>query len=281
MYVANGTGRLEKVLLSKPKHVHRAEQINEISKRWDLQKIDEGRVQKEFRDLHVLYESLGISVELMEKDEILPHAVFARDFGGCVNEGYILGKFKNGIRLPETAAYEEKMAELGVPLLGEVSGTGVFEGGDFAFLDERTVAIGLLDRTNPQGFGQITDILEPLGYEVYPVEMDPRYLHLDMCFNLVAPKVAIGYAGLPETFVALLESMGIELVTDDEPAIFRHGYNVQAIGCHEVVSLTANHFINSKMREKGLTVHEIDLSELLKLGGGIHCMTFPLKRVNV
>ena len=39
MYVANGTGRLEKVLLSKPSHVHQAEQINEISKKWDLQQV--------------------------------------------------------------------------------------------------------------------------------------------------------------------------------------------------------------------------------------------------
>ena len=67
MFVANGTGRLKKVLLSKPNHVHQAEQINEISKNWNLQHIDEGRVQKEFQDLHALYESLGISVELMEK----------------------------------------------------------------------------------------------------------------------------------------------------------------------------------------------------------------------
>lgn len=242
MYVANGTGRLEKVLLSKPKHIHQAEQINEISKKWDLQNIDEGRVQKEFQDLHGLYESLGISVELMDKDEILPHAVFARDFGGCVNEGYILGKFKNDIRLPETEAYEEKMAELGVPLLGGVSGTGVFEGGDFAFLNERTVAIGMLDRTNMDGFGQIKDILKPLGYAVHPVEMNPRYLHLDMCFNLVAPKLAIGGG--------------------------------------EVISLTRNRGINEKMRKKGLTVHEVELTELLKLGGGIHCMTFPLRRMN-
>ncbi|MDK2780919.1 MAG: hypothetical protein PWP61_1216 [Trichococcus sp.] len=280
MYVANGTGRLEKVLLSKPSHVHQAEQINEISKKWDLQQIDESRIQKEFQELHSLYESLGISVELMEKDEILPHAVFSRDFGGCVNEGYILGKFKNDIRLSETEAYEEKMAELGVPLLGEVSGTGVFEGGDFAFLDERTVAIGMLDRTNAEGFGQIKGILKPLGYDVHPVEMDPRYLHLDMCFNLVAPKLAIGYAYLPETFIALLKKMEIELITDDEHAIFRHGYNVQAIGRNEVISLGRNRGINEKMRKKGLTVHEIELTELLKLGGGIHCMTFPLKRVH-
>ena len=280
MYVANGTGRLEKVLLSKPSHVHQAEQINEISKKWDLQQIDESRIQKEFQELHSLYESLGISVELMEKDEILPHAVFSRDFGGCVKEGYILGKFKNDIRLPETQAYEEKMAELGVPLLGEVSGMGVFEGGDFAFLDERTVAIGMLDRTNTEGFGQIKGILKPLGYDVHPVEMDPRYLHLDMCFNLVAPKLAIGYAYLPETFIALLKKMEIELITDDEHAIFRHGYNVQAIGRNEVISLGRNRGINEKMRKKGLTVHEIELTELLKLGGGIHCMTFPLKRVH-
>jgi N-dimethylarginine dimethylaminohydrolase len=74
--------------------------------------------------------------------------------------------------------------------------------------------------------------------------------------------------------------MEIELITDDEPAIFRHGYNVQAIGRDEVISLAQNRGINEKMRKKGLTVHEVKLTELLKLGGGIHCMTFPLRRLN-
>ena len=61
--------------------------------------------------------------------------------------------------------------------------------------------------------------------------------------------------------------------------IYQHGYNVQALGNGRVLSLAQNKAINSAMYELGLEVIEVEITELLKAGGGIHCMTFPLERV--
>lgn len=280
MYVISGTDELKQVLLSEPSNVQKAEQLNEIAKKWEMEAIDEKLVKQEFRQLKELYVKLGIEVKVVTPPETMPHAVFARDLGGCVKEGVVLGNFKRKIRKAETQFFQSVLEELEIPIIGKVVGEGTFEGGDFAFLNEKTIAVGLLDRTNEAGFQQVRSILEPLGYVVHPVPMKSEYLHLDMCFNLVTSDTAIAYKkGLPLDFLQVLEDLGITLIEAGESEVFNHGYNVQAIGNQQVISLKQNTTINQAMRQKGITVHEIDITETLKLGGGIHCMTFPLKRI--
>ncbi|MGX7196793.1 dimethylarginine dimethylaminohydrolase family protein [Enterococcus olivae] len=280
MYVNNGTGELKQILLSEPSNVQGAEQLNEIAKKWEMEAIDETLVKQEFRQLRELYVKLGVEVNVVTPPETMPHAVFARDLGGCVKEGVVLGNFKRNIRKTETKFFQAALEELNISVIGEVVGEGTFEGGDFAFLNERTLAVGLLDRTNEAGFQQLQTILEPLGYILHAVPMKAEYLHLDMCFNLVTPDTAIAYKkGLPATFLEVLDDLGITLIEGGESEVFHHGYNVQALGNRQVISLKQNTKINQAMRQREIEVHEIDITETLKLGGGIHCMTFPLKRI--
>ncbi|MCH4177725.1 MAG: arginine deiminase family protein [Streptococcaceae bacterium] len=280
MFVINGTSKLTKVLLSSPEYLISPAPINEISKKYAGQPLDRAKMMREYQSLIETYHKFDIEVVEKAADAQTPNSVFARDFGGCIKEGYILGRFKKSIREQERQQYAAKMQALGIPKIAEVK-NGYFEGGDFAFLDEKTIAIGQIDRTDETGINEIRDQLAPLGYAVYAVPANPDYLHLDMCFNLVAPKIAIAYLeGLPEAFIALLREKEIEVIAGDESLIYQHGYNVQAIGDNRVLSLAQNTEMNRKMREKGLTVIEVDITELLKAGGGIHCMTFPLARID-
>ena len=54
--------------------------------------------------------------------------------------------------------YKKRMEELGIPMIGEVK-EGLFEGGDFMFMNEHWVAVGMADRTNEAGLGEIKKIL--------------------------------------------------------------------------------------------------------------------------
>ncbi|WP_445486742.1 dimethylarginine dimethylaminohydrolase family protein [Niallia sp. 03133] len=278
MFVHNGTGKLTSVLMSKPEYLSNPAPINEIAKKWQVEPLDIEKMKEEHSRLMDLYEKEGITVHLLPADKEMPNGVFARDFGGCVREGYILGNFSKNIRFKEKEAYRKKMEELGVPLLGEVK-TGHFEGGDFAFIDEKTIALGMVDRTDTEGVQEIRDILEPYGYKVYGVPCKKEYLHLDMCFNLITPTIAVGYReGLPDDFLELLKEKDITIIGGGEKEVFLHGYNVQSIGENRVVSLVKNVALNQKLKDSGVKVLEIDISEVLKAGGGPHCMTFPLKR---
>lgn len=277
MYVNNGTGRLKKVLVSRPEFLRPAP-INEIAKLWKDTTMDVEKMREEHQAFVNAYERAGVEVEFLDADEERPNAVFARDFGGCVKEGYILGNFKLKMREKEHVDYQKRMEGLGIPMIGEVK-EGLFEGGDFMFMNEHWIAVGMADRTNEKGLEELKAILEPLGYEVTGVPLDPRYLHLDMCFNLVDEHLAVAYYdGLPKEFQELLKARGIEIIEVPEESIFLHGCNLQALGDHRVMSLKQNQTVNEALRARGMEVVELDVTEILKAGGGPHCMTFPLVR---
>ena len=274
MYVKDGTSRLKKVLVSRPQFLKPAP-INEIAKKWKNTVMDVPTMLREHELFVGAYKKAGVEVEFLEPDEERPNSVFARDFGGCVKEGYIMGRFKLDMRYKEHIDYKKRMEELGIPMIGEVK-EGLFEGGDFMFMNEHWVAVGMADRTNEAGLVEIKKILEPLGYEVTGVPLKKEYLHLDMCFNLVDDHLAVSYRqGLPEEFRELLAKRNIEIIDVPEEAIYLHGCNLQALGEHRVLSLKQNECVNEKLAAKGMEVIELDITEILKAGGGPHCMTFP------
>ena len=277
MFVRNGTGVLKKVMVSRPSYLKPAP-INEIAKKWKDTIMDVELMEREHKLFTDAYRSEGVEVVYLDADPERPNSVFARDFGGCVKEGYILGNFKLDMRYKEHADYEKRMEELGIPCIARVE-HGLFEGGDFMFINETTIAIGMADRSNAKGVEEIRKQLEPLGYRIIPVPLNPAYLHLDMCFNLVDENLAVAYAkGLPEEFRKNLKELDIELVEVEEEAIFLHGCNLQALGDHRVLSLSRNTIVNRQLRDRGMRVIELPITEILKAGGGPHCMTFPLIR---
>lgn len=277
MFVKNSTGKLKQVLMSYPQYLS-IEPINVISKHFKDHQLDKKKIDEEFNLLVQTYQNLGIEVFFLPPSETYPDSVFARDFGACLKDGYILGRFKHEYRKNERKAYEKKMKELNIPQLFKVH-EGYFEGGDFFFLDDNTIVIGLLERTNQIGYQEIKEHFKN-QYEVLFVESNPKFLHLDMCFNLIDDHLAlICKDAFDISFLQELQKRKIELIEVSKEDIFRHGLNVQALGDKKVLALKKNHDINLQIKQKGYEVIELDITEILKCGGGIHCMTFPLKRI--
>lgn len=278
-FVRNSTGVLKKVLMCPPDYV-KLQPINEVSRKWigENYEIDKDICVKEQNELIEAYKSNGIEVVMMTPDSRLTNEVFARDFGACIKEGYILGKFKEKIRWGETEAYAKKMEELGVPCAARCT-DGYFEGGDFWFLDDKTIVIGMVARSDEKGVDEIRQQLAKYGYEVIGVRAPEEYLHFDLCFNVVAEKLAvICKEVLPESFIKLLEEKNFELIEVKKEELLDYCCNIQAIGNRKVISFKNNKKTNEKLREHGIEVIELNLNEIFKDGGGAHCMTFPLLR---
>lgn len=279
MFVPNSWGKLRKVLLCSPTYFS-FQPINVITKGW-MEKGEQANLtkfQREHAELVEAYRSAGVEVELIDPQPGLPYMVYARDFGACLAEGALIGNFREPVRQGEEIAYEAKLRELGVPIIGKVW-RGSFEGGDFWFLDESTVAHGAVARSDLEGIRCAQEILRPLGYEVIAVPSPSKNLHLDMIFNIVAPKVAVACkVALPDFFIRMLEKRKFELIDVPQEGVFKHFCNIQALGEGKVLTFEANKDVNQKLRALGLEVLTIDLVEILKGGGGPHCMTFPLLR---
>lgn len=279
IFVSNATNELEKVLVCSPKY-YVFNGINEITKSWmEKGETEQNEVMvKEWNELLQAYRDNGVEVVEMDPDPTMEVQTFARDFGGCVKEGAIIGKFRHPARQAETAVYEAKLKELGVPVIARCN-AGCFEGGDFWMIDEHTLAFGLVDRTDRAGVDNLREQLAKFGYTVVGVPVPPANLHLDMVFNIVAPKVCIAATReLPYDFIQMLKRREFTIIDVPSELVFKHGCNVQALGNNKVLAIKNNASVNEKMREAGLEVIEVDLCQILKAGGGPHCMTFPIKR---
>jgi N-dimethylarginine dimethylaminohydrolase len=100
-----------------------------------------------------------------------------------------------------------------------------------------------------------------------------------MIFNIVGYKTAVTYyEGLPEVLKAYLKDNDYDLIKIKEEEVFLHYCNLQALGNKKVISLSENKEVNKQLVERGYEVLELHSREILKTGGGPHCMTFPLER---
>lgn len=274
-FVKNSTGILKKVLMCPPKYAYLKKDIN---KNYNIQ-IDGQRCLREHDELVDAYRANGIEVVLMTPNSKLYDQVFSRDFGACLKEGYILGNFKIDTRKGETQDYEAKMKKLGIPCIAKCS-RGHFEGGDFWMLNDSTIAIGILERTDKTGIDEIKTQIQQYGYDVIWVKSPEKCLHLDMCFNIVAEKLAvICKEVLPDDFLHILKDKNYKLIDVDKRNLLKCYCNLQALGNDRVVSFKNNKNVNSELKANGLDVVEVDINEMFKHGGGIHCMTFPLSRI--
>jgi N-dimethylarginine dimethylaminohydrolase len=100
-----------------------------------------------------------------------------------------------------------------------------------------------------------------------------------MAFNIVAPGVAVcATEQMPDFFLRMLSKRGYELIEVPSEGVFLHHCNIQCIGEGRVLTFAGNTVVNRRLEALGLEIITPELTQILKGGGGPHCMTFPLLR---
>ena len=184
VYVSNATNPLKKVMMCSPRY-YQFNGINVITAEW-MKKGDQEKndvMVAEWQMLVDAFKDNGIEVVEVEARPEFEVMTFARDYGCMIKEGAVIGHFRHPVRQVEAVAYEEKLKEMGVPIVARVN-AGCMEGGDFWMIDEHTLAFGQVDRTDQAGVDNLRDQLQKFGYTVVGVPCPPDNLHLDMIFNL-------------------------------------------------------------------------------------------------
>ena len=111
-------------------------------------------------------------------------------------------RIRRGEELPVTRT----LARLGCPILRTISGSGIAEGGSFAWLNRKTAVIGLSSRVNEEGARQIEEVLRSQGVELIKVALTGYRLHIDGLFVMIAPDLALANITLlPFWFLEQLE----------------------------------------------------------------------------
>jgi N-dimethylarginine dimethylaminohydrolase len=132
--------------------------------------ISEEKIQQEWKDLNYLgapdlpkaREEYAYFKQLLEKsgaevltipsdDETTMDSMYCRDAAILTEEGAILCNMGKAEREPEPEALKKAFEKENIPILGTITSPGTLEGGDVAWVDERTLAVGHSYRTNEEG----------------------------------------------------------------------------------------------------------------------------------
>ncbi|MEH6534963.1 MAG: arginine deiminase family protein [Psychroserpens sp.] len=263
---------------------------DELVEQWQelnyLSRPDFDKSIKEYKAFEELFKASKIELKYFSQDATVKiDSVYCRDASIATDFGMIICNMGKGGRINEPLSQKLQFLKSNIPILGEITAPGTLEGGDVAWLDEKTLAVGHTYRTNVDGIKQLRQYLEPNGIEVIVVEL-PHYkgkedvFHLMSILSPVDKNLAVVYSPLmPIKFRNQLLERGFELVEVPEEEFESMGCNVLAIASRKCIMVDGNPQTRKLLEEAGCEVTAYKGDEIsVKGGGGPTCLTRPLLR---
>ena len=193
------------------------------------------------------------------------------------NNGAIIANLKFDPRKGEEKEVVKELETRGIAVSFIFEDPAILEGGDFVSIDHENVLLGVGDRTNEEALERLR-VFQP-SIKFHPVYLPKDFLHLDVVLNIVSGNIALAYLpALADDTLALLKSRRFRIIEVSSEEQETMATNALAIGNNKVIAAASNRQANENMKKEGLEVIEIDMSEILKGGGGPHCMTLPVLR---
>ena len=246
---------------------------------------DRDALVREHSEFVNLLSSLGCTVHTAQAVDGLVDAVYMHDPMIMTPHGAILLQMGKRVRQPEPAQIRKDLERIGVPILGELTGSAIADGGDKVWLDAKTLLIGHGYRTNGEGIEQIRKMLAPYGVEVHAFDL-PHFqgpdavLHLMSVLSPISQDKAVVYEPLaPIRLLEFLKSRNITWLTVNDTEVHTQGANILTVEPNVVVLAAGNPEIEGKLRKSGVTVHIFNGANVAVKGdGGPTCLTAPLLR---
>ena len=249
-------------------------------------KPDFARAKLEYEAFMNILVDNGARVKVLPLDQSLSlDALYCRDSSIVTDQGIILCNMGKAARKHEPEAIQTFLDEQDFPILGTIEAPGTLEGGDVAWLDQKTLAVGLGYRTNKEGIKQLKKYLNPLEIEVLAADL-PHYkgpsdvFHLMSILSPVDKDLAVVYSPLmPVGFRNTLLEKGFSLVEVPEAEFDSLGCNVLALGPRKCLMVRGNPITEERLYKAGCEVLTYSGEEIsIKGGGGPTCLTRPLSR---
>ena len=281
--------KLASVYLKSAKNSFLSEE--ELSEHWEtLQYLSKPNFKKsleEYATFQTFFREKNISTcffPINRKTKI--DSIYSRDASIATDFGIIICNMGKQGRIHEPYAQLEAYKMNNVNILGEIKFPGTLEGGDVAWLDQNTLAVGHTYRTNEEGISQLKGLLQPKGIEIIVVEL-PHYkgesdvFHLMSILSPVDKNLAVVYSPLmPIKFRNELLERGFQLVEVPEQEFDSMGCNVLAVAPRDCLMVDGNPITRKLLEDAGASVHIYEGNEIsVKGGGGPTCLTRPIDRI--
>ena len=281
--------KLASVYLKSAKNSFLSEE--ELSEHWEtLQYLSKPNFKKsleEYATFQTFFREKNISTcffPINRKTKI--DSIYSRDASIATDFGIIICNMGKQGRIHEPYAQLEAYKMNNVNILGEIKFPGTLEGGDVAWLDQHTLAVGHTYRTNEEGVSQLEGLLQPKGIEIIVVEL-PHYkgksdvFHLMSILSPVDKNLAVVYSPLmPIKFRNELLERGFQLIEVPEQEFDSMGCNVLAVAPRDCLMVAGNPITRKLLEDAGASVHIYEGNEIsVKGGGGPTCLTRPIDRI--
>jgi N-dimethylarginine dimethylaminohydrolase len=237
------------------------------------QPTDPAIAMRQWAQLRDVYARLGHDVRIIEPVAGLADMVFAANGATVIGGKVLAARFRYPQRADEAGAYLDWFRQSGYEDLFEPEYVNEGEG-DILF-SGRIVLAGHGFRSDAAAVNEIGRVF---GLPVQSLRLvDERYYHLDTALCVLDADTAMYYppafddAGrlvLAETFAELIEAK------DEDAEVL--GLNAVSDGLH-VVLPSAARGLAAQLTEHGFEPIGVDMSELLKGGGGPKCCTLELR----
>jgi len=235
--------------------------------------VDRDLAVRQWENLRATYVDLGHRVDLLDPVAGLPDMVYTAN-GATVVGGVVLGaRFRHAERAAEAASHLAWFRGHGFARVVDPEFVNEGEGDLLAVGD--LVLAGTGFRTDPLAHVEAARVL---GREIVPLELvDPRFYHLDTAIAVLDDSTI---AWLPAAFSPASQAVlrmrfpdAFEAGPADADVL---GLNAVSDGRNVVLPVAAGG-LAAAIAERGFTPVPIDLSELLKGGGGPKCCTLEVR----
>jgi dimethylargininase len=222
------------------------------------------------RQQHAAYcealERCGLELTHLEADERYPDSTFVEDTAVLIPAGAILTRPGAASRMGEVGSIGETLSRL-CPPIASIQEPGTVDGGDICEAGNHFF-IGLSDRTNEAGAGQLAELLASYGYPSSTVDIRnvKDILHL---------KSGLAYLGdnrlvVIEALENRQEFRGYELVRvnlDEE-------YAANCVRVNDYVLVAAGYpLFDQTLRGAGYKTIALEMTEFQKMDGGLSCLS--------
>lgn len=252
----------------------------------------------------------------------MPNLYFTRDPFATIGTGITLNHMRTETRNRETifAKYifnhHPDFMDKDIPLWFDRDENTSLEGGDELVLSDKTIAIGISERTDAASIEKFAERIFRDGQPfqtilAFDIPKKRAFMHLDTVFTMVDydkftihPEIEgpltvfsitkgtdnkLNVKQEEATLEDILKKyLGLDKVTlircaggdviDAPREQWNDGSNTLAIAPGEVVVYSRNYVTNRLLQEHGIKIHEIPSSELSRGRGGPRCMSMPLVR---
>ncbi len=280
--------QIKSLLLKHPKDAFLSQ--DNIQSQWKelnyLASSDYDKALKEYDNfVEYLKKSISDIYYLPQNDKAGLDSIYVHDAVIITNKGAILCNMGKEKRRAEPSAAGEFLLELGIPILGSITGEGMLEGGDLVWIDERTLAVGLGYRTNEEGIRQLKELTRDMVDEFIVVPL-PHWkgpgdvLHLMSLIGPVDHDLAVVYSRLlPVPFREWLLRRGIQLLEVSDSEFESMACNILAVSPRKYIMISGNPQTKQMLEDKGIEIWEYGGEEIsMKGAGGPTCLTRPLLR---